>query len=177
MGSAEAASSASAVDAYDGDGRQLTPARKRGLSIVVAVLVLAAVAGSFWPNRFWNHYHEAGLHQPWDVFAPDPVHSETVFEAAVTFSDGSSATWRPPHASAVFAYRSHRWELWQDRLVEDEYSPWWEETARWIAEQYDGGRRQPVRVALRRRWSLLPPPGVDPRLRAWSEFEFYTLDL
>ncbi len=140
------------------------------------MLVAAAIAGSFWPSVFWGHYHEAGLHQPWDVFAPEPVHRETLFEAVVTFADGTSTTWRPPHATPLVSYRSHRWELWQDRLVQDEYSPWWEEAARWIAAQHDDGA-PPVRVALRRRWSPLPPPGIDPDLRWWNEFEFYELKL
>jgi hypothetical protein len=167
------ASSASAADVDAG----LSPARKRILSAFVTALVALAAAGSVWPRVFWERFHEAGLHQSWDVFAPDPIHQETDFTALVTFADGTSATWRPPHAPAAVAVWSNRWELWQDRLLRDEYSPWWDDAARFVADLHRDHGRMPVRVALVRRWSELPPPGLDPRLRAWNEFEFYALDL
>jgi hypothetical protein len=168
--------SSSAVSAADVDAT-LSPARKRVLSLFVTTLIALAVAGSLWPRVFWERFHEVGLHQSWDVFAPDPLHQETDFAAVVTFADDTTITWRPPHASAPVAVRSHRWELWQDRVLSDDYSPWWDDAARFIADQHRSADRRPVRVALVRRWSDLPPPGLDPTLRAWNEFEFYALDL
>jgi hypothetical protein len=170
---AVAKGSASAADVDGG----LSPARRRVLSAFVTALVALAIAGSLWPRVFWERFHEAGLHQSWDVFAPDPIHQETVFSVLVTFADGTTTTWRPQRASAAFAARSNRWELWEDRLLRDEYSPWWDDAARFVAEQLRGEGRTPVRVALLRRWSDLPPPGMDPTLRAWNEFEFYAVDL
>ena len=54
---------------------------------------------------------------------------------------------------------------------------WWERAARWIARQNARDGRVPVRVVLRRRWSDLPPPGMNPKLRVWNEFEFYSIEL
>jgi hypothetical protein len=140
---------------------------------IVAVVVL----GSFRPSLVGSQLQAVGLQQSWGVFAPEPEHREVVFDAVVTFADGSQAKWRIPRTSAVFPYPSHRWELWQDRIVSDDFSAWWERTARWIAGQQMGPGRDPVRVVLRRRWSDLPPPGFDPKLRQWNDFEFYSLNL
>jgi hypothetical protein len=133
--------------------------------------------GGFWPSVIGRPLHALGFQQAWDVFAPEPVHREVRFEARVAFADGSEVTWHTPSSGALSAVGSHRWELWEDRIVDDAYAGWWESSARWIARQHVGDGREPVRVALRRRWSDLPPPGVDPSLRAWNEFEFYVLEL
>jgi hypothetical protein len=155
----------------------LTPARRRALTTLIAILLAVAILGSFWPRLLWGYQEQVGLHQPWDVFAPDPVHAETTFEAVVTFADGTSTIWQPPHADALRAGRSHRWELWQARLVSDEFSAWWDEAAHWIGRQHHDGPSPPLQVALYRRWSPLPSPGADNRVRAWNGFEFYVLKL
>jgi hypothetical protein len=164
------------VSAADVDHR-LSPARRRVLSLFVATLVALALAGSLWPRVFWDRFHEAGLHPAWDGFAPDPIHNETEFSAVIAFADGTTVVWHPPRAAAPVAVRSHRWEMWEDRLLRDEFSSWWDDAARFVADQYREKGSRPVRVVLRRRWSPLPPPGMDPTLRAWNEFEFYALDL
>ena len=136
-----------------------------------------AVVGSFWPRLIGRQLHAVGLHQSWDVFAPEPIHREVIFDAVVTFADGGEATWRIPRTGPLFPYSSNRWELWETRIVSDDNSGWWERAARWIARQNARHGRVPVRVVLRRRWSDLPPPGMNPKLRVWNEFEFYSLEL
>ena len=86
--------------------------RTRLVRPLIAGVLAIAVAGSFWPGRFGGPLEEVGLQQSWDVFAPDPIHQEVVFDAVVTFADGSEVRWRPPHARGLGADRSHRWELW-----------------------------------------------------------------
>jgi hypothetical protein len=154
-----------------------TGAGKLWISVLVVAIVAVVVLGSFRPSLVGRQLQAVGFPQSWGVFAPDPEHREVAFDAVVTFADGSQATWRIPRASAAFPYPSHRWELWQERIVSDDYSAWWERTARWIAGRQTAPGRDPVRVVLRRRWSDLPPPGFDPKLRQWNDFEFYSLNL
>ena len=154
-----------------------TRAGRIAISALVVALLGTAVAGSFWPWLVQRQLFAVGLHQSWDVFAPDPIHRDVRFEALIDYADGTTSTWHVERSPARSPYASQRWELWEDHIVGDDASALWERTARWVAARHGRPGRVPVRVVLRRRWSDLPPPGLDPSLRLWNEFDFYTLDL
>ena len=154
-----------------------TRAGRTAVSVLVVLLVAAALLGSFRPRLIDRRLRALGFQQSWDVFAPDPIHREVIFEAVIVYADGTESTWRVPRASSWFPLPSHRWELWQDRMLSDAQSRHWEQGARWIAAHNAKPGATTVRVVLRRRWSDLPPPGADPSLRLWNEFDFYSLEL
>ena len=154
-----------------------TRAGRAAISLIVVAILTVVLLGSFRPRLIGRSLRAIGFQQSWDVFAPEPIHREVIFDAVIRYADGSETTWRIPRSGPAFPLPSQRWELWQDRIVEDTQSGRWERSARWIVGHHAAPGRVPVEVVLRRRWSDLPPPGLDPALRLWNEFDFYTLDL
>src|SRR5688500_7276572 len=52
--------------------------------------------------KIFDPYLDAtGLHQNWNLFAPDPRRSTLQLEARITFDDGSTTVWHPPTGDPV----------------------------------------------------------------------------
>lgn len=116
-----------------------------------------------------------GLEQDWALFAPDPRSFSVGVYATVTFRDGRTQTWVPPHNGVLLApYRNYRWQKYVERLRADDYSGLWEPTARWVARQAGDGV---TRVVLTRTFQDTQPPGDPGPRHAPGRYDFYTLDL
>jgi hypothetical protein len=116
--------------------------------------------------------HVLGVEQSWGVFAPDPRSTSLEMEARLTFVDGSTAVWRPPDGDKVVSnLRYYRWRKWVERVRSDDYANTWDQTARWIADQYE----EPVaRVDLVR---YFRENALDDPQPPYSEYTFFSLDL
>lgn len=116
-----------------------------------------------------------GLEQDWALFAPDPRSFGVGVHATLTYADGRTRRWDPPHNGLLLSpYRTYRWQKYVERLRADDYSSLWDPTARWLARRYGPGV---VRVVLTRTFRDVAVPGDGkPRPRA-GRYDFYTLDL
>lgn len=147
--------------------------RSGAVAALLAAMVLASIPGTAVPRRATA----LGLGQNWALFAPDPLRARGELKAEIRYADGTTELWRPPAPRAVAQELGYRWQEWARELVRDDHSELWEPAARWIARTNTRGGQLPVRVTLRRRFALLPPPGGPESRPRWSEFDFYTLDL
>jgi hypothetical protein len=116
-----------------------------------------------------------GLEQDWALFAPDPRAFGVGVFATITYRDGHTKRWTPPHNGLVLApYRTYRWQKYVERLRADDYSGLWEPTAAWIARNQGPNV---IRVDLTRTFRNVTVPGDgQPRPKA-GEYLFYTLKL
>jgi hypothetical protein len=148
-----------------------------GLALLATIgthLPASAVAQSV-GERANQVVHVLGIEQSWGVFAPDPRSTSLNMEARVTFADGSAAVWTVPNGDKVVSnLRYYRWRKWVERVRSDDYSNTWEQTARWIAAQYDGRKSPVVRVDLVR---FFRENSLDDPQPPYNEYTFYSLDL
>ena len=116
-----------------------------------------------------------GLEQDWALFAPDPRSFGVAVYATVTFRDGRTQKWVPPHNGLlVTPYRTYRWQKYVERLRADDYANLWEPTARWVARQAGSGV---TKVVLTRTFRDVAVPGSGLARPAAGTYDFYTLDL
>jgi hypothetical protein len=116
-----------------------------------------------------------GLEQDWALFAPDPRGFSVGVYATVTYRDGHTRRWVPPHNGVlVTPYRTYRWQKYVERLRGDDFAGLWEPTARWVARQAGPGV---VKVVLTRTFRDTEPPGSSGPRPVTGRFDFYTLDL
>ena len=116
-----------------------------------------------------------GLEQDWALFAPDPRGFGVAVHATLTYRDGHTRQWTPPHNGIVLTpYRTYRWQKYVERLRADDYSGLWDPTARWLARVYGPGV---IRVVLTRTFRDVATPGYGKNRPKAGRYDFYTLDL
>jgi hypothetical protein len=119
--------------------------------------------------------HAMGLEQAWGVFAPDPRSSSLDLEALVTFADGSTDRWTVPEGNVVVGnLRYYRWRKWLERVRSDDYSRIWDQTARWIAREFDDPDNPVVQVDLIR---FFRDNSLDDPQPPYENYTFYVLEL
>lgn len=119
--------------------------------------------------------HAMGIEQAWGVFAPDPRSTSLDMEARITFADGTTDRWTMPDGDVVVSnLRYYRWRKWLERVRSDDYSNVWEQTARWIAGQFDDRDSPVAQVELVR---YFRENALDDPQPPFDEYTFYTLEL
>jgi hypothetical protein len=118
-----------------------------------------------------------GLHQNWNLFAPDPRRATIQLEARITFDDGSTVIWHPPTGDPfVGVYRTFRWRKWAGNVLASSNDNLLEPTADWIARMHTTDGKIPVEVVLVRRSYVAPPPGSGkPSKQPWRETVLITV--
>ena len=172
----------------DGSGtpRQRFSESVLGRSVLSALLVftLAAMLISNLPDsqlrrsglKVVNGFLDVtGLHQNWNLFAPDPRRITLELEAHVIYDDGAEVVWQPTLGDPIFGvYASFRWRKWASYVVNrSNASGLWSETADWIARTHVVDGRYPNQVVLIRRSYLAPEPGRGTTQPPWSEQVLY----
>ncbi len=155
--------------------------------VALSALMLAVVAGIGLWNLPAGRPHDkvrplvapavqaVGLEQDWALFAPDPRSFSVGVFADITFSDGRTERWEPPHNGYVLApYRTYRWQKYVERLRADDNAGLWEPTARWVARQ---AGPDVVKVVLTRTFRNVVRPGESGQRPPTGSYAFYTLDL
>jgi hypothetical protein len=144
------------------------------LATIGTHLPSSSVAGSV-GERSSQLTHAMGIEQSWGVFAPDPRSTSLDLEALVTFADGSTDRWTMPEGDPVVSnLRYYRWRKWLERVRSDDYSRIWDQTARWIARQYDDDGNPVVSVELIR---FFRENALDDPQPPYDSYSFFTLDL
>ena len=117
-----------------------------------------------------------GLHQNWNLFAPDPRRITLELEARVIYADGTIVTWRPTVGDPfVGVYASFRWRKWASYVVNrTNASKLWAPTADWIARTHIRDGSYPARVLLLRRSYLAPEPGRGTTQPPWHTQLLYS---
>jgi hypothetical protein len=102
-----------------------------------------------------------GLHQNWNLFAPDPRRITLQLEARIVYADGQTVLWHPSVGDPVVGvYATFRWRKWASYVVSRaNSSALWAPTADWVARTHLRDGRYPARVVLVRRSYLAPLPG------------------
>jgi hypothetical protein len=158
-----------------------------GRSIISAFLIFtlgAMIASNLPPSELRRTALKAaspfldltGLHQNWNLFAPDPRRVTLQLEARITYADGTNAVWHPPVGDPfVGVYRTFRWRKWAGYVVAKTSASLWAPTAAWVARTHVRGGVYPARVVLVRRFYVAPLPGrADTRQPPWNETVLYT---
>jgi hypothetical protein len=115
------------------------------------------------------------LEQDWALFAPDPRGFGVAVSATLTYRDGHSRQWVPPHNGVLLApYRTYRWQKSVERLRADDYRNLWDPTAMWLAREYGPGV---VKVVLTRYFRDVAVPGSGKARPPTGRYDFYTLDV
>lgn len=116
-----------------------------------------------------------GLEQDWALFAPDPRGFGVSVFATLTYADGRTRRWDPPHNGLLLApYRTYRWQKYVERLRADDESAMWEPTARWLARKQGPGV---TKVVLTRTFQDVAVPGEGRPRPPAGRYDFYVLVL
>ena len=166
-----------------GVGRRIESSRA-GQALLGAFMLLVVLAVLGWNLPAGRPHNRAvralggvtqglGLEQDWALFAPDPRSFGVSVHATLTYRDGRTRRWDPPHNGLLVAsYRTYRWQKYVERLRADDYANLWEPTAYWLAREYGPGV---VKVVLTRTFRDVADPGSGlPRPRAGS-YDFSTV--
>lgn len=128
--------------------------------------------------KVFDPYLDAsGLHQNWNLFAPDPRRATLQLEARIRFEDGSRTIWHPPVGDPfVGVYRTFRWRKWAGNVLSSSNKELLEPTADWIARMHAENGKVPVEVVLVKRSYVAPPPGSGkPAKQPWRETVLLTV--
>ena len=117
-----------------------------------------------------------GLHQNWNLFAPDPRRVTLELEARITYPDGSTDVWHPPVGDPfIGVYHTFRWRKWAGYVVSTGSSSLWGPTAAWLARTHLRDGVHPSKVVLVRRSYTAPRPGSsDTRTPPWKDTILFT---
>ncbi|MFN2537861.1 MAG: hypothetical protein ABR549_06865 [Mycobacteriales bacterium] len=160
-----------------------SPAGQAVIAAFCALVVLAVVAWNLPAGRPHDRAVRAlgpvaqglGLEQDWALFAPEPRSFGVAVHATLTYGDGHTRRWDPPHNGIVITpYRNYRWQKYVERLRADDYAGLWDPTARWLARTYGP---DVVKVVLTRTFRDVAVPGDGKPRPAAGRYDFYTLDL
>jgi len=157
----------------------------RALLSAVLVFTLAAMLISNLPDsqlrrsglKVVNGFLDVtGLHQNWNLFAPDPRRITLELEAHIVYDDGSEVIWQPTVGDPIFGvYASFRWRKWASYVVNrGNASGLWKPTADWVARTHVRDGHFPARVVLIRRSYLAPEPGRGTTQPPFNEQVIYS---
>jgi hypothetical protein len=122
----------------------------------------------------------SGLHQNWEMFAPEPLSISSFVEAEITRRDGRTSLWRFPSTegtSYTKRYLVERYRKWaNDHVRTDDDAAIWPDAARYAARVNADAHNQPVHVRLVRHWSPVPPPGTSTPPE-WFQFAYFEYDV
>ena len=170
-------------------GKQIEqdPVGQALIAVVMGFVVLLLLAWNLPAGRPQQRAREVlgpptqliGLEQDWALFAPDPRTFGVGVHATLTYRDGHTRRWDPPHNGTpggllIAPYRTYRWQKYVERLRADDYSGLWDPTARWLAREYGPGV---VKVVLTRTFRDVAVPGSGTDRPKAGTYDFYTLDL
>lgn len=129
--------------------------------------------------KVFDPYLDAsGLHQNWNLFAPDPRRTTLQLEARITFDDGTTTVWHPPTGNPfVGVYRTFRWRKWAGNVLAASNDELLEPAADWIALMHTKDGKVPISVELVRRSYVAPAPGSGkPSVQPWKETVLLTVE-
>jgi hypothetical protein len=155
------------------------------LSLWLVGIVVVMIAGNFYTTGLQGTIRTAtqpvrtitGLNQGWGVFAPNPRGTSQYVDGRVDFADGTSTTYLIPKRRGLGAYADYRWHKYQERIFPDKGAYLWPVYAEYLADRARADGRNPVRVALIRRWSDPLPPGPGPPHGPWYESTIFVLEV
>jgi hypothetical protein len=123
-----------------------------------------------------DYLNATGLDQNWGVFAPDPRREAIAAEARITYADGTTETWRPPHRGALIGgYSDYRWRKLEENMVTGRLLPaMLEDAARWVVRKQSADDQRAIDAGFIKRTAPLAPPGPEAGapLR-YAESQFY----
>ncbi len=117
-----------------------------------------------------------GLHQNWNLFAPDPRRATLQLEARIRYADGSVVVWHPPVGDPFIGlYRTFRWRKWAGNVLASDNDELLKPTADWLARAHATPGHVPVEVVIVKRSYVAPRPGSGrPSHQPWKETVLYT---
>lgn len=117
-----------------------------------------------------------GLHQNWNLFAPDPRVATLRLEARIAYASGTTISWHPPEGDPfIGVYGTFRWRKWAGNILSSRNKHLWRPTAEWIARTHVRDGELPLRVALVKQWYFAPPPGSGrPSVQPFKEEVLFT---
>lgn len=120
------------------------------------------------------YVNAVGIGQDWGIFSRPRELSAYVY-ARVDYADGTSSVVNFPSGRGLDGYVDYRWQKFEEWVRPDAGRRLWDPLARYVAERAREGGREPVRVALVRRWADTERPGPGPQRAPWREYTFYVL--
>jgi hypothetical protein len=162
-----AAPRARAVLATAQERFEQSPAGQVAISVLVVVIVFAAIAWSSPDSAFRRDAVPlvepvalgAGLDQAWFMFAPDPPRSLEEVEVQLLTASGEERTWTFPTGGPLDQLTWYRWHKLKEQAVRNaDLRPG---VLRWVASQVLEEQDYPAEVTMVLTTTALPPPGAD----------------
>ncbi|MGH2786093.1 MAG: hypothetical protein ACRDJ1_12590 [Actinomycetota bacterium] len=127
---------------------------------------------------FRPYLDASGLHQNWNLFAPDPRRTTLQLEARITFDDGTTTVWHPPVGDPfVGVYRTFRWRKWAGNVLSSSGDGLLEPAADWIAAMHTKDGKTPIAIVLVKRSYVAPALGSGkPAKQPWQETVLLTVE-
>ncbi len=132
-------------------------------------------------NNIAPYLWRSGLFQSWEMFAPNPTHTNAFVTAEVILRDGQMRLWTFPQMQEVGYIERYAKERYRkfanERLFLKTNSMLWPDAARYIARLHADPLNPPRVVKLIHCWSLVSPPsapGQPPPLDSWERHVFFT---
>jgi hypothetical protein len=166
-----------------GERIEQSTAGQAAIGLFMAVVVVAVLGWNLPAGRPHDRAQRAlgpvvqglGLEQDWALFAPNPRAFGVGVYATLTYRDGHTTRWEPPHNGLLLApYRTYRWQKYVERLRADDYSNLWQPTAAWLARDKGPGV---TKVVLTRLFRDATVPGDGKARPPTGRFDFYTYEV
>lgn len=118
-----------------------------------------------------------GFWQYWDMFAPNPAHTDFYGTAEIEYRDGTKAHYAYPRVYSFaipVKYFKERYRKYYERAHLESNNYLWPSFAQRIAaKNYFDQNNPPVKVKLVRHWLPISPPG-EPEKTTYNTYEYYT---
>lgn len=129
------------------------------VAITLWVLPLRSVTG-FVQRWVGPYFSLIGLRQEWQLFAPDPIASNSYVDAQVVLDNGDLRAWTFPRLEDLGfgeRYSRARYRKYEGWLYRKNFAYAWPDAARYISRQFNDSTNPPRTIRLIRHWAKIPP--------------------
>ncbi len=121
-----------------------------------------------------------GTWQYWDMFSPNPAATDWWGDAEITYQDGSRSVYQYPRMfllSIPQKFVKERFRKFYERAHSDDYQWLFPQFGLRIALiNFKDPKNPPIRVALRRHWLEVMPPGTA-QPTAYNAYNYFTYEV
>lgn len=141
---------------------------------------------NYWDDKYLRTFppidmylHFTGFWQYWDMFAPNPSHSDIYGDAEVIYKDGTVKRYIYPRMydlSIPQKFFKERYRKFFERAGSDDYVYLFPSFALRVALEMDNPANPPVRVKMIRHWKAVAGPG-KPQPKEYGSYNYFTYEV
>ena len=138
---------------------------------------------NYWDDQYLRTFppidvylHVTGFWQYWDMFAPNPAHTDQYGDAEVVYRDGKVKRYAYPRIYSLPIWQKffkERYRKFYERAGSDDFLYLWPTFGLRVALLNDDPKNPPVRVKLYRHWRPVAAPG-KPQQKEYNSYSYFT---